>query len=329
VSDYMLEKPLLNPVGTAKEDESAFLRQPDESGGPERPRTFDAYMGQRQQGGRTRLQELRAKHGWSLFRSKNSAGGRAYRDALRAEKWRFTGGAALAKGGIALGEDGQVSDPGLARQYRAMKSGLKAAAGWRRFIPFTAARRDYKAALKSLRTGKGMTGQETGNGANFELTPFERLRNTSRYQRTVAQGIGARPEESRIKPDADTRLVAGLLGQQMEDPKQLSDDQLSDDQLSDDQSSDDQSDEQPLDDQQLDPQVGKVSETENLKDDDEDPSPVGEGSDYEDGHSDDDDQFEEGEPSGGEPGGGGEFKHFLMGMLPGLEAEPEERTQGA
>jgi len=318
VSDYMLEKPLLNPV-PAKDDESHFLRGSQELTGQARPRTFGAYMGQRQQGGRTRLQELRAKHGWSLFRSKNSEGGRAYRDALRAEKWRFTGGAARAKGGIALGEDGRVSDPGLARQYRAMKSGLKAAAGWRRFVPFTAARRDYKAALKSLRTGKGMTGQETGNGANLELTPFERLRSTSRYQRTVAQGIGASMEVARNKPDADTRLVAGLLGQQMEDPRQSSDDQ----------SSDDQSDSQQLDEQQLDPQLGSDPEPENLNDHDEDASPVGEGSDHEDGHSDDDDPFDQGEQSGGEPGGGGEFKQFLMGMLPDLEAEPEERSQGA
>jgi len=66
VSDYMLKKPLLNPV-PAKEDESHFLRGSQELTGQARPRTFGAYMGQRQQGGRTRLQELRAKHGWSHF----------------------------------------------------------------------------------------------------------------------------------------------------------------------------------------------------------------------------------------------------------------------
>ena len=189
MSDYMSETPLLKSV-TAKDDDSHFLRESQELTGQARPRTFGAYMGQRQQGGRTRLQELRAKHGWSLFRSKNSEGGRAYRDALRAEKWRFTGGGARVEARLALGEDGRVSDPGLARSYRAMKSGLKAAAGWRRFIPFTAARRDYKAALKSLRTGEGMDGQPTGNGAKLELTPFGRLFNTSRFQRTLDQAFG-------------------------------------------------------------------------------------------------------------------------------------------
>jgi hypothetical protein len=51
---------------------------------------FDTDMNQRSAGSqRTRLQELRRQHGWSFFRSKNSAGGRAYRDALTASKSRF------------------------------------------------------------------------------------------------------------------------------------------------------------------------------------------------------------------------------------------------
>ncbi|MFM8896973.1 MAG: hypothetical protein ACKOE2_16795 [Actinomycetales bacterium] len=65
----------------------------------DRPRTkagFSTYMGQRAEGAdRTRLQELRKKHGWSMFRSKNSAGGRKYRDALTASKWRYLGGSSL------------------------------------------------------------------------------------------------------------------------------------------------------------------------------------------------------------------------------------------
>jgi len=141
---------------------------------------FNAYMNQRSVGAqRSRLQDLRQQHGWSWFRSKNSAGGRAYRDELQAKKWRFLGGGlrldAVSRDDMSLLH--QQPSAKLAGKYRLGKEALQAGAGWKRFIPFTSARRNYKTALNQFRTG------DLGNDS--ALTPFDRLMNSKSARRVM------------------------------------------------------------------------------------------------------------------------------------------------
>jgi hypothetical protein len=165
---------------------------------------FNAHMNQRSVGAqRSRLQELRRQHGWSWFRSKNSAGGRAYRDDLQAKKWRFLGGAARPE------EGGTIRNSKLAGKYRLGKEALQAGAGWKRFIPFTSARRNYKIALNQFRTG------DLGNDS--ALTPFDRLMNSKSANRVINRDRDLEQERNPRKKqfNADQEELAeiqGLLG---------------------------------------------------------------------------------------------------------------------
>jgi hypothetical protein len=154
----------------AREDESKFFRE----GLPEdRARTtagFNAYMGQRPDGGkRSRLADLRKSFGWSMFRSRKSAGGRAYRDALRARKADYFGF------GKATMNREFMSDAEVADSYRTAKRAVKLGAGWRRFIPFSKARSDYKKARGQLRRGQFSFASVDHPGAGVQMNEFERL----------------------------------------------------------------------------------------------------------------------------------------------------------
>jgi len=158
------------PALGAREDESKFFRE----GLPQdRARTtagFNAYMGQRPDGGkRSRLADLRKSLGWSMFRSRKSAGGRAYRDALRARKADYFGF------GSQLRYRNDMSDAEVANKYRTSKQALKVGAGWRRFIPFSKARSDYKKARGQLRRGQFSFVSADSPGAGVQMNEFERL----------------------------------------------------------------------------------------------------------------------------------------------------------
>lgn len=212
MSEPVLDEPqLLRPASGSSAD-GAFLRNSVPMSGDDgmpaprsplpanRARTsaaFDSYMNQRSSGSqRTRLQELRRQHGWSFFRSKNSAGGRAYRDALKASKWRFLGGSR------AMDLFDQRPDAEVAGRYRLSKQALKAGAGWRRFIPFTRARSDYKDAKQRLRTGN--------LSSDRQLTSWDRLMGTAAARRVLDASAGSRQRPA--APDADLQEVRGLLG---------------------------------------------------------------------------------------------------------------------
>jgi len=93
----------------------------------------------------------------------------------------------------------------VARAYRGGKEALKAGAGWKRFIPFTRARSDYKSALKSYRTGQGLQSVTA-------LNPYDRLMGTSAAQRVRDRVMGRPRNLPESRPDADLLEVKGLLG---------------------------------------------------------------------------------------------------------------------
>jgi hypothetical protein len=169
MSVHAFDEPARSALG-ANQDESKFFRE----GLPEdRARTtagFNAYMGQRPDGGkRSRLADLRKSFGWSMFRSRKSAGGRAYRDALRARKADYFGF------GSRLRNRNDMSDAEVADQYRTTKRAVKLGAGWRRFIPFSKARSDYKKARGQLRRGQFSFMNVDRPGAGVQMNEFERL----------------------------------------------------------------------------------------------------------------------------------------------------------
>jgi len=169
MSVHAFDEPDRSALG-AREDESKFFRE----GLPQdRARTtagFNAYMGQRPDGGkRSRLADLRKSFGWSMFRSRKSAGGRAYRDALRARKADYFGFGSRAR------NRDDVSDAEVADKYRTAKRAVKDGAGWRRFIPFSKARSDYKKARGQLRRGQFSFVSADSPGAGVQMNEFERL----------------------------------------------------------------------------------------------------------------------------------------------------------
>lgn len=173
-------------------------------------------MGQRPDGGkRSRLADLRKRFDWSMFHSRKSAGGRAYRDALRARKADYFGF------GARVNNRASESDAEVADRYRTSRRAVKLGAGWRRFIPFSKARSDYKKARGQLRRGLFSIMAVTSAGTGAQMNEFERLAGKgkamlqaskpatpTRWGDEVAEvnNILKGPEPEEVRPDEEPEL---------------------------------------------------------------------------------------------------------------------------
>jgi hypothetical protein len=192
-----------------------------------RARTFAAHLDGREEGAQqTRRQAMRRAHGWSAFRPHWwNQQSRDYKTAYKAEKLRYQGFAKLANQQAELNaaagkqpdpqagapdgaRGGMAADRELVGKYSTMKSELKNAAGWKRFLPFSSTRKYYKAARQELRTASMFAEDNKVRGFAKFASKMPSI------QAKMAQ------QEAHAARDGDLKEVLGLLDGAHVEPEQ-------------------------------------------------------------------------------------------------------------